>query len=435
MRLHAVTDARTPVLAAGCNNNNTTLLPRAGHAAPAAQDGQPVVRQALERAVSVQLHWWPRQEPQPDDVQLVPAAGPGRARAVQVRGGTSRIWVALLPGLCSTSPPPRLTCIPITPLPPRRFLWQLQYLVAQGFYVLLDFSSTREAEPNVSNPALLAENWGNLWRIMSDIPAYKSHMAGRVFPDLVNEPSRWGCQWNSACADTNGTRACAPALQFFGTAAAAIWRVDPSVPIFINGLGQDNSTKWDQCGNYYPGMHWGDGFITNKAAVQQYGISDPSAIFTTAFTKSLGPFISIEEGKAQVGPGAFAARRLCARREARRARCDSHTLADGCRTAACIPLPQMSRLVLSPHIYPHTITGDPNKVTASMDAITYRWDQSWGWKMEGTDKTSDVSGHCACAAACSDAAAQQPAKQLVPECCLLLACCTCRACASHRCRS
>lgn len=69
-----------------------------------------------------------------------------------------------------------------------RFLWQLQYLVAQGFYVLLDFSSTRDIEPNVENPQLLAQNWGNLWRILTDIPAYKEYMAGRIFPDVVNEP-------------------------------------------------------------------------------------------------------------------------------------------------------------------------------------------------------------------------------------------------------
>jgi hypothetical protein len=55
-------------------------------------------------------------------------------------------------------------------------------------YVLLDFSSTRPGEPNVVDPDVLATNWGNLWRILADIPAYKQHLAGRVFPDLINEP-------------------------------------------------------------------------------------------------------------------------------------------------------------------------------------------------------------------------------------------------------
>lgn len=66
----------------------------------------------------------------------------------------------------------------------------MQYLVSQGFYVLLDFSSTRDAEVNLQNPEVLAQNWGNFWKILTDIPAYKEYLAGRVFPDLVNEP-RW----------------------------------------------------------------------------------------------------------------------------------------------------------------------------------------------------------------------------------------------------
>eukprot|EP00882_Tetradesmus_deserticola_P031313 GHRQ01035406.1.p1 GENE.GHRQ01035406.1~~GHRQ01035406.1.p1 ORF type:complete len:380 (+),score=80.90 GHRQ01035406.1:579-1718(+) len=243
-----------------------------------------------------------------------------------------------------------------------RFLWQLQYLVSQGFYLLLDFSSTRESEVNMQNPAVLAQNWGNFWKILTDIPAYKDHLAGRIFPDLVNEPryggwvsavsyvfffasgvcaaegsaqplepslhqfspcmlpaphtisafrlflrlsmcvlrSRWGCQWQESCHEVNGTNACAPILQSYGLAAAAIWQSDPSVPIFINGLGQDpKSPKYDQCGNAYPGMHWGDGFITNRPAIQQYSLSDPSDIFTTAFTQKFG-FLRVEHGDAQV---------------------------------------------------------------------------------------------------------------------------------------
>lgn len=135
-------------------------------------------------------------------------------------------------------------------------MWQLQYLVSQGLYVLLDFSSTRESEPNLANPQLLAENFGNLWRILTDIPVYKQVLRGRIFPDLVNEPSRWGCQWTSTCASSNGSVSCAPVLSSYGMAAAAIWQVDPSVPIFINGLGQDYNDKWAHCGKAYPGMHW-----------------------------------------------------------------------------------------------------------------------------------------------------------------------------------
>lgn len=76
-----------------------------------------------------------------------------------------------------------------------RFLWQLQYLVSQGFYVLLDWSSTRDNEVNMQNPEVLAQNWGNLWKTLTDIPAYKDNLAGRIFPDLVNEPRQVSWHW------------------------------------------------------------------------------------------------------------------------------------------------------------------------------------------------------------------------------------------------
>lgn len=94
-------------------------------------------------------------------------------------------------GTCSQHP--ALGCLPNTGYnhllaTACRFVWQLQYLVSQGLYVLLDFSSTREVEPNVADASILARNWGNLWRILADIPVYKTLLKGRIFPDLVNEP-------------------------------------------------------------------------------------------------------------------------------------------------------------------------------------------------------------------------------------------------------
>jgi hypothetical protein len=50
--------------------------------------------------------------------------------------------------------------------------------------------TNREVEPNVADPALLARNWKALWRTLADLPHYATHLRGRVFADLVNEP-RW----------------------------------------------------------------------------------------------------------------------------------------------------------------------------------------------------------------------------------------------------
>jgi hypothetical protein len=56
----------------------------------------------------------------------------------------------------------------------------VQYLVSQGFYVLLDFASHRSTEPNVAQPQLLAANWAALWRMLRELPGYEQRLAGRV---------------------------------------------------------------------------------------------------------------------------------------------------------------------------------------------------------------------------------------------------------------
>lgn len=57
-----------------------------------------------------------------------------------------------------------------------------------------------------------------------------------------------------------------------------------------------------------------------------------------------------------------------------------------CRVLLC----QCPRFVLAPHIYPTSITGAVDEIAAAIETITYRWDQSWGWKMQGTDTTYQV---------------------------------------------
>lgn len=69
-----------------------------------------------------------------------------------------------------------------------RFLWQIQYLVSQGFYVVLSFHSISFPDPNVASPKVLAYNWGALWRMLTDLPQWEGAMKGRVFPDILNEP-------------------------------------------------------------------------------------------------------------------------------------------------------------------------------------------------------------------------------------------------------
>lgn len=60
----------------------------------------------------------------------------------------------------------------------------------QGFYVLIDHSSYLDKDPNMLSPALFAGNWGNLWRIITELPDYPISLRGRVFP---GEPVVLGC--------------------------------------------------------------------------------------------------------------------------------------------------------------------------------------------------------------------------------------------------
>lgn len=60
------------------------------------------------------------------------------------------------------------------------------------------------------------------------------------------------------------------------------------------------------------------------------------------------------------------------------------------RAACGLLAAQVPRLVLSPHIYPSSVTGSVDEVAAEIEVITNRWDQSWGWKMQGVDITFQV---------------------------------------------
>jgi len=53
-------------------------------------------------------------------------------------------------------------------------------------------------------------------------------------------------------------------------------------------------------------------------------------------------------------------------------------------------------VVLSPHLYPRSITGAEADLEDEANEITWKWDLSWGWKSVGKDKTSSVSTGDAC---------------------------------------
>ena len=50
----------------------------------------------------------------------------------------------------------------------------------------------------------------------------------------------------------------------------AILRIDSSAIFMLEGTGQANR---------FPGMAWGNGFVTNASLIQQYNLSNPTAFF------------------------------------------------------------------------------------------------------------------------------------------------------------
>jgi hypothetical protein len=153
-----------------------------------------------------------------------------------------------------------------------RLLWQVQHYVASGFYVVLSFHPVQKTDANFRRPALLESNWRALWRSLVALPEWRQHMAGRVFPDLINEPGIAGCEWGAPAKDARtGEVTCAPAVELFAKATAAIREAEPGQIIFLNGLGQPAGG----------GGAWGDGFLTNRAALAG-NATDASAFFAPA---------------------------------------------------------------------------------------------------------------------------------------------------------
>ena len=84
-----------------------------------------------------------------------------------------------------------------------RFLWVVQYFVANGFYVLVDYHpEPGNVEPVTETVEGFSNNWLRLWTAMSCLPNWDKELQGRVFLDLMNEPDGVNITWDNA----KGTR-------------------------------------------------------------------------------------------------------------------------------------------------------------------------------------------------------------------------------------
>lgn len=230
-----------------------------------------------------------------------------------------------------------------------RFLFQIEYLVSQGLYVVLSYHPSAPRDATTADARLFASNWGNLWRSIAALPSYATKLRGRILPDLLNEGSRYGCMYERAAVvasgDGAGAPSCAPTAQAMMMATMALRAADPKLPgVLFNGVGQSGTppdvapggnADCVGAGTCFPGMPWGDGYVTRRASFQPAPrASNASALFASSTSREAA-------------------------------------------TVAAL-------LALSPHTYPVSITGW-GLDTQKNPSLSARFNASWGLKVAGRD--------------------------------------------------
>ncbi|MBP9743317.1 MAG: cellulase family glycosylhydrolase, partial [Burkholderiales bacterium] len=161
-----------------------------------------------------------------------------------------------------------------------RFLYVIDFFARNGFYVLID--NHTEDNSMTSNVTQWTANWKSLaTSIQNGMPSSSS---SKVMYDIRNEPDAVGYNWSKM-----GTI-------YLSTMDAINSVTNGNNLFFIEGCGQGGINA-----------NWGDGFATNSTVIQQNGLSDPNAFFTSLAAK-----------------------------------------------------PYLNQVVLSPHVYPPTVTNASN---------------------------------------------------------------------------
>lgn len=181
------------------------------------------------------------------------------------------------PGLRAPGVARKIMSPPNTPLPqPRngqcnayfpasstldRLLWTVQKVVSEGMYCLVDYHPMG-GEQTSHNPAAFVAGWTRVWRAILALPNFESDLRGRVFLDVLNEPDSMGMAWSELGP-------------LYLRTMDALDAFNPDATIFfIEGTGQTG---------YH--TNWGNGFVTDKAILSQYGLSDPNPFFAALMNR------------------------------------------------------------------------------------------------------------------------------------------------------
>jgi hypothetical protein len=141
-----------------------------------------------------------------------------------------------------------------------RFKWVVQYFVARGFYVAMDYHPYMQGNMATllpdhllySNATALGEAWGKLMGEFKALPSWR-FLQGRLIVDVANELDIVNAQWDTQGAPRSPElRACAPYKDLVNAVIRGVAAVNPDTIVSVGGVGQTG----DKCNN------WGVGHRT-----------------------------------------------------------------------------------------------------------------------------------------------------------------------------
>lgn len=153
-----------------------------------------------------------------------------------------------------------------------RYLWTIQWFVANGYYVLIDYHPMGHEWVQNDLPEFVA-SWKWLWGRVACLPNFESDLKGRVFVDIMNEPDSVGVRWEPT---PNSQGQSAGLAKLYHSTMSALWAMTPgAVTFFIEGGGQGGLL----------GTNWGNGFATDANLIRENGLSDPNPFFKTLMSR------------------------------------------------------------------------------------------------------------------------------------------------------
>mmetsp|Transcript_13633 Transcript_13633/g.41196 ORF Transcript_13633/g.41196 Transcript_13633/m.41196 type:complete len:948 (-) Transcript_13633:1152-3995(-) len=143
-----------------------------------------------------------------------------------------------------------------------RFLWFINFLARNGWYVLIDNHLNSDGTILDSSTQWLA-----YWKRIMEAIAADPVSVKFVMYDILNEPDSRGIPWigqNGALGMTD----------YYIQMMDQGYQINPNAVYFVEGTAQSNINA-----------NWGDGFCTAPSCVTPGGRNDPNKFFSTLLTK------------------------------------------------------------------------------------------------------------------------------------------------------